>query len=80
MNTLIMGKRSLKFSNFPIGQNNFITCSQNSRYYFKHFALLCYTLNYLINKQDGISMQGGANHEKQMNQQDQIKNQVGAKI
>ena len=38
------------------------------------------TLKYQINEQDGISTQGGADHEKQITVQDQIKDQGGAKI
>ena len=37
------------------------------------------TLKYRINKQDGISTQGGANHEKQISEQDQINDQGGEK-
>ena len=39
-----------------------------------------YTLDYQINEKDGISMQGGVNHEKQISKQDQINDQGGTKI
>ena len=38
------------------------------------------TLDYQINELDGISTQGGANHEKQLSEQDQMNDQGGAKI
>ena len=37
------------------------------------------TQKYQINEQDGISTQGGANHEKEISEQDQINDQGGAK-